>query len=438
MPLSLDRCGTLGGDVEMVPTLKLLAERHPDVDFYMVGRNSGERPADVGLPANVVNPWIEWAPLVRQVIAAAGLNKSNLTIEEHRRAAQLLQDFTLETFTTLDGLVMWLGQHGTTNTPLPSIKNRDVLTKPYDWSTLYCSYLLQGINAWRDVDPWNREEVLLNADPRNYPKYRDTKWPLQHPVLAQYNTINSIKHERYGDDGSSSPNGDHNFEWWDSVNLATIARPEDRSQVWQSKVRSVYSRLEISALVPGAPYGDTVKFNADFNRPHKFGIVINETRREGSSARLRVNVLRDWVLPLDPGFMHGKWSDRSLRELGVDIQPVRQLDYISRLQSALCTFTTPSSGSGWATMKPWEAFAAGVVCFFHKDYDDQDNILSDADPDLRKFLRVDSPGQLRERVKNTCNSESVWRHVTKLQREHFERAAEEKWWLKLIEERLGL
>jgi hypothetical protein len=53
MPLTLDRCGNLGGDVEMVAVVKELALRHPEDDFFLTGRNTGERPADVGLPGNV-------------------------------------------------------------------------------------------------------------------------------------------------------------------------------------------------------------------------------------------------------------------------------------------------------------------------------------------------------------------------------------------------
>jgi hypothetical protein len=432
MPLSLARCGTAGGDVEMIPTLKLLAERHPDVDFILVGRNTGELPAAVGLPTNVSNPWVTWQPLIRAELNAAGLNHGNLTIDEHVRVREILEAHTRATFESLDGLVSWLGQHGTTNTPLPSIQERSRLTKPYDWSSLYCSYLLWGVNAWRDADPLRREEVLLNADPRNYPKYRDTKWPLRHPVLAQYDVVNTIKHERYGDATG--------FEWWHLVlgDDVDVEPGRDENELWRSKVRSVYSRLEISALVPGTPFGDTVKFDDDFERPHDLGLVINETRREGALGKTRRQILRDWVLPLEPAFIRGKWSDQSQRELGVEITPVPVVNYLSLLQTARCTLTTPSSGSGWATAKPWEAFAAGVVCFFHNAYDDQDHILGDAPPELRAFLRVGSAAELAERVRTVSRDRETWRWAVKLQREHFERAVAELRWLRLIEERLEL
>lgn len=444
MPLSLAGCGSLGGDIEMVPTLKLLAERHPDVEFILIGRNSGEDPADVGLPSNVSNPWRTWQPHIRSLLNTYGLNYPNLTIADHRRVADVLHDVTRHDFTELDGIIMWLGQHGTSNQPLPKIDNRTHLTKPYDWATLYGSYLLRGINAWRDLDPWTREEVLLNSDVRNYPKYRDGKWPWRHPILGQYNQVNTVKHERHGDPTLF-------WKWHEESNYGVTA-PDNTSELWQSQLRTEYARLEVSALLPGTPFGDTVRFNDDWYRPHNFGIIINETRREVNVAKARRTVLREWVLPLYAagrvGFIHGKWTQRSLNELTdfarnhlgttIDIRPIPQLEYITELQTARCTLTTPASGSGWATAKPWESFAAGVICFFHPDYDDQDNILEDADPELRSFLRVHSPGELRERLTKMDTNEVMWRHFVHLQRDHFMRAVREERHLTMIEERLDL
>jgi hypothetical protein len=407
MPLQLEKCGSLGGDVEMVPTLKLLAERHPDVQFVLIGRNSGEVPSDVGLPSNVINPWIAWRHQVRRELRNRGLTYANLRVEDHIRVKDLLVEITGRAITDLDGIVMWLGQHGTTNTPLPSIKDRSVLTKPYDWATLYASYLLQGINTWRDVDPHGREEVLLNSDVRNYVKYRDAKWPWKHPVLGQFNQANAVKHEQ----------GDH-------VALSTV--------------KTVYSRIEISSLVPGTPFGDTITYDTNVDRPHDFGIVFNETRREVPYDKSRRRALKDWVLPNSPGFIHGKWSEATLRQLDVSIRPIPQLDYLAKLQSTRCTLTTPASGSGWATAKPWEAFAVGVVCFFHPLYDTQSNILADAPNALYEWLRVRSPLDLRDRIRYMRDNPVFWREVIDLQRTHFDDAVHKLQYLHMIEERLGL
>jgi hypothetical protein len=407
MELDLTKCTSLGGDNEMVPTIKLLANRHPSILWVLVGRNSGEDPSAVGLPRNVLNPWTHWAPELRRRLNYHGLNYANLSIDDHLKLRDLMQGIVGDTMRDLSGLVMWIGQHGTSNSPLPSIKNRNQLTKPYDWANLYAGYLLQGLNSWRDQDPGHLEPVLLNADARNYPKYRDSKHPLDHPVLGQYNQVNLMKHET-GSDVISSP------------------------------TRTIYSRLEISSLVPGAPFGDTITFNDRWHGRNDFGVVLNETRRDVALHRSRRRALADWILPLQPAFIHGVWSEKTMNELEVFPKPIPLLEYIPKLQSVHSTFTTPASGSGWATAKPWEAFAAGTVCFFHPLYDDQDNILADAPNTLRDFLRVKTLAELARRVRMVHEDQATWRWTVELQRHHFEKACSELTYLKLIEARLHL
>jgi hypothetical protein len=417
MELRLNKCTSLGGDNEMVPTLKLLAERHPDVDFVLVGRNSGDNPDDVGLPKNVINPWIHWAPELRRRINYLGLNYANLSIEDHLKLRDMMLHMIHDTFQHLDELVMWIGQHGTSNVPLPSIKDRNQLTKPYDWANLYAGYLLTAINSWRARNPLQYEPVLLNADARNYPKFRDMAHPLYFPVLGQYNQTNLMKHE---------------------TGTEVIASPTE----------TVYSRLEISSLVPGAPFGDTITFDNKWVGRRSFGVVMNETRRDVSLERSRRKIVQDWLFQIDTAFFHGVWSDKTVEEINNHWfrdhedefypKPVPLLEYIPKLQTVHSTFTTPASGSGWATAKPWEAFAAGTVCFFHPAYDDQDNILSDAPNALRDFLRVSTPAELARRVKMVHEDPGTWGWAVNAQRIHFEKACSELTYLKLIEARLGL
>lgn len=426
MPLTLDKCGSLGGDVEMVAVVKTIAERHPDDEFWLIGRNTGERPEDVGLPANVINPWTEWSPKLLQRKREASLNKSNFTVAEHMRMRGLFDELTLPTITSMDHIIMWSGQHGTTNLPIPGVRRPGELTKPHDWSAQYCSYLLRGINVWRDVDPWNREEIWLNSDPRNYLKMRDLKWPLRHPVLSQYTHTHNIKHERYGDPSQFA-------EFSSLLNVAALDTPDGR---WTASVDVEYARLEVNGLLPGTPFGSLITYdNTHAGRAH-FGMFVNETRRYVKESIARVNVVRDWVLPLRPAWLHGKWSQGSLDELGVDIQPAPWELYFPRLHSVLATLTTPASGTGWATAKPWEAFAAGTVCFFHPGYDTQDNVLGDAPDWLRAYLRVSSPSELQARVTGLTENETLWRTVVDAQREHFDAATREPEFLRRIESRI--
>jgi hypothetical protein len=437
MPLSLERCGNLGGDVEMAAVVGELARRHPEHEFVLIGRNDLSVPIEVGLPSNVINPWIDWQPELSSQVKAIRSPDHGLTVDEQRRIIEVFDKLTLDAFDQLDGLVVWVGQHGTTNMPLPSIRQPGQLTKPYDWSIYYCSYLLRGINRWRSVDPYRREEVYLNADARNSHKMRDLSWPLRHPVLTQYTYGKRVKHERFGDPDIPGvvPLYDGVGRWSDYAHFQT------EPFLWTSTVDNVYSRLEVNGLRPNTPFGDLISYNDDWDRPGNFGLFINEARAVGIRPELaRAKIFSEWVNPLEPYFVHGSWSDTGKAVIGRDVRPAPWEEYYPRLHSVRCTLTTPSSGSGWATAKPWEAFAGGTVCFFHPAYDTQNNILSDAPSELRSWLRVKSPGELKMRVDHLSSAagQSDWWWLVHQQRSHFKRAVKTLDYLTAVETRLGL
>ena len=420
MPLTLAKCGTLGGDIEMTATLTALANRYPDDTIVLIGRNTGENPQDVGLPANVVNPWTKLNAVVRSYINENKMNHPSLSIEEHNVLNHFMLDITRQYWNRADAVIMWVGQHGTSNGPIPKIGNRTQWTKPQDAFAFYASYLLRGINRWIDADPFMREPIFLNADPRNYLKMRDLKWPLARPVLTQYKFTHNIKHERYGD-------------------------PMDGGDVWEAKVHNVYSRLELNALMPGTPSGDLLWYDGVWEGRDRFGVVINEARTIGVKyEKSRLHAMLNWIMPLYPSFVHGTWSEgskftiRNEWDRSFDPKPVAWEDYTSTMHRVRCTFTTPSSGSGWATTKPWEAFGLGVVCFFHPGYDTQDNILKDADPHLRNWLRVSTPDQLRDRVAHlsTPAGRLDWMALVGLQKQHFDRNITDPTFMKMIHDRL--
>lgn len=437
MPLTLDKCGNLGGDVEMVAVVKKLALRHPSDEFVLVGRNSGEPPSEVGLPRNVINPWTEWRETLRRKLAQTNI-KGNLTVEQHKKVIKIFRELFGDMWRNLDNLVLWVGQHGSSNMPIPKIDDVNELTKPQDWCAFYAGYMLDGVNHFRDVDPMTREEVWLNADARNKHKMRDLKWPLRNPILTQYGFSNNIKHERYGDDRLPSAIWGNDEQTWNWGKIAVTEFQNPR--VWHSTVRNVYSRLEVNGLAPDTPFGNLISFNDDFDRPGDFGMFINEARAIGVRPEMsRLHIMKEWVMPLDKriAFLHGTWSSqRYFEKLGRAIHPAPWDQYYPKLHSVRCTFTTPSSGSGWATAKPWEAFAGGTVCFFHPAYDDQDNILGDAPAELRAWLRVQTPRDLQVRVDAVSRSRDTFHWLITQQREHFNNAIAEKRYLKMIEERI--
>lgn len=431
MPLTLEKCGTLGGDVECIPVVKALAQRHPDDTFYLFGRNSGEVASAAGLPTNVINPWTEygWRDELRTFIKRHELN-GNFTVDEQRKLIAFMDSMVRPLVDEADGVVGWIGQHGTTNQPTPGItkKSSGQLTRPQDFSVIYCSFFLNAINRFRDADPFTREEVWLNADSRNYLKMRDLAWPLLNPVLTQRTYDHTIRHER----GDRPTYVDANWDNW------TNARTLDKNGhlVWESTVRCVYSRLEINALMPGTPFGDLVSYSDDFDRPGRFGLFINEARTYVSDATKRVNALRDYALPARPHFVHGTWSKKSQDELGVDITPAPWSEYYPKLHSVRCTLTTPSSGSGFATTKPWEAFAAGTVCFFHPLYDDQNHILGGLPDVAQRWLRVKHPGDFQRKLHEVSNDRDLWEWLVREQRAYFEREIDRLRYIELIEGRL--
>jgi hypothetical protein len=431
MPLTLEKCGNLGGDVEMVAVVKELALRHPDDQFILIGRNSGEHPQDIGLPSNVLNPWARgegsWKPQLDAAIQRDGDIKGQvLTPERQLRLARLFDEITFPMFRRLDGMVMWVGQHGTSNTPIPKVSDPSELTKPQDWCAWYSGFMLRGINHWRDTrGPWEYEEICLNADARNRHKMRDMKWPLRHPILAQFNSSKNLKHERYG----------YTTGLLDDPRWLNYANDIGQN-TWQSTVRDAYARLEVNGLRPRMPFGDLISFNDSWHRPGHFGLFINEARAIGVRPELqRKTILEQWIAPLEPHFIHGTWSSEPYKDR---IKPAPWSEYYPRLHSVRTTLTTPSSGSGWATAKPWEAFAAGTVCFFHPEYDTQNNILGDAPAELQYWLRVKTAAELRERVEhlNLHEGRVLWQRLVEMQRTHFNLALQELTYMKMIEERL--
>lgn len=432
MPLDPKNWGVVGGDDEPPLLLKTLALTYPDVEWVLVGRNSGERPEDVGLPSNVTNPWTELRNVVSSKLRAArDTNEKIAVYDEH----------TLDLFRNVDGLVIWTGQHGTSNSPIPVVgAGWESVTKPQEAFINYASYIIRGINAYRQVDPVNREEVWLCPDPRNYVKCRDLKWPPRHPVLGQFVFNRTDKHERYTDTRTPEECG-----------FGDVVERVDDGHVWLARHKYMYSQLEICGILPEHV---NAEFSDDFHNRRRFGLFINEARAYVKHNRR--DAFMDYVLPLNPDFVHGKWGKESQEMItalgGPTIEPAPADEYYDKLRSVKCTFTTPSSGSGWATTKIWQAFATGTVCFIHPEYDTQGHVVPTTaqcenpeappiDPmerNLAAWLRVESPEQLHKRVEVVSSSYETWLWLVRAQRMLYDRACSERRIIRLIAERLGI
>lgn len=410
--LDPSKWGAVGGDNEPLALLTTLAERNPDVEWVVAGRHGGD---PVGLPANVFVPEVP---------------------RDEGQAKRVIQQW----YTGADGAVIWLGQHGTSNTRIPQHDDPSKLTSPQQSFMRYAGPIISGLNSVNG----RYEPVWLCADPRNYLKARDLKWYPTREILGQYDWMRTQRHHRFGDPAhprdyvaglAEAPQG------LDPQAIATLSSEIDNGS-WASDHYYCYSGLELT----GVPRWED-EVDVPWHIRKRFGIVVNEAR---SYVKLdRPTIVRDWVTPLRPDFIYGKWSDAGQETAGLSIEPVHYTELRDALAQAKSTFTTPSSGSRWATAKPWECFALGVVCFFHPAYDDQGHIVPtleqaaelsehDVRRNLAAWLRVRDPRELELRVNAVERDEGTYAWLRDAQLELLRRARDEQRCVNLIEERLGL
>lgn len=395
--------GSVGGDNEAPYMLFDLAARYPEIDWVVAGRHSV---GDAVLPPNIITPDFP------NGIDIAG----NI---------EMMKDIHL----SCDGAVLWVGQHGTTNMPTPQLNKPDIRTFPLDEGLIYVGPTINALNCVGPPEEGGYEPVWLCADPRNYLKLRDMKLYPKNPVLAQYNFTRKQRHFRWGDHKSPAELG--------------LTRSEViKNGHWSTEHSYEYSGLELTG-VPNWPT-DSLPGWDDRNR---FGIIINENR---SYVKMdREAIMKKWVMPLGPSFVHGKWSDKTLKANGWEFESIPYQDIPDVSSRAKSTFTTPASGSMWATAKPWEMFQLGVVCFFHPFYDiqghiiptlEQATLLPESDPLrlLTWWLRPKSPEELKLRVDRVHEDRDSYEWIVAEQRRLLAAAREKDLCMRKITSRLGI
>ena len=391
------------GDPEAPNLLLRLAERNPDDEFYVIGKHDGHAG---DMAPNVIDPWPG----------------------EDRTSYTALEDL----ITGLDGVILHVGQHGTTCMPTPSIKDRDMLTSPLQMSQNYGAFLLNGLNLLGDRTNGQAPVVWLCPDPRNYLKCRDLKWPtgttLEEPILAQYSYLRmGRKHERWGDDRLP-----------DDLDFAA----QGDGSLWVATHHYAQSGLELSAL--------PADWDATWGRPmfderQDFGIAStafwsNQPTERRSSYTKRI------IDAYGPDFeIWGKWDDESLAEIApFEVGVNKPAGFQSLLESWKCTvaFSPPARGGHdkkWVAAKPWHAFAAGTVCFFigygdaqgwivparaedgPKTFEVGDGLWSIRDDwttsDLRlaRWLRCDNAAELAKKVRLVADDQHLWQQLVEAQ-----------------------
>lgn len=421
--------GESGGDNEPPALLLTLAVKHPEVTWVVFSKNSGWVPP---LP-NIENPWQEWSAEVK-AFGPTSYRNEDQSPEACYRTVAFYDELITPIFDTFDGIVTWIGQHGSSSRPIPSVKNQTIYTKPLISSVHYASHSFTGINRWRNSDPIAREEVWLIADVRNYIKARDLKWPRRHPILGQFDFTRSEKMERYGDPRSP-----------DECGFRAFTAPSEPG-LWRADDVYTYAGVELVGI------RDAFRDQwLDWEERDRFGVIINEARGYAVPGGMdRLSITRDWILPMGPSWVHGTWSKGSLETLATTIKPIPYTEVYEYMMRAKSTFTTPSSGSQWATAKPWEAFSAGLICFFHPMYDTQGHIIPtlqqvDDDPQmdpntaaLARWLRVRTPDELRGRIDAVHSSRETYEWLRDAQYDHLQHALMKQQCVTSIERRLGL
>ena len=394
-----------GGDVDVARALHIMSRMMPDDEFHLIGRNSAGDPTKCPhpYPDNVFNTsWEHTKDLGLKMIG------DKLSVETKKQKLAELADAFVPMFLEMDAIIVWAGQHGGSQTFIPSVSDREVLTNPQMSFMNYASFIVAGINAWREKNN-PQEEIWLCPDPRNYLKARDLAWPISKPVIGQHDLVRKCKHERYGD--PSEPDG-YNAVWADK---------SDRG-VWHADWPYAYGALEMTGAPNPAHVMPLDRILDTLADRSTFGVIMNENRIAGKPVVQRGYILENWLAPYFPDLeLVGKWSPKTIERLGIpEPRTVPYGEMAGTLRKWMCTITTPASGSGWATTKPWECFAHGTVCFFHPFYDIQDHILGDAPEELHQWLRVKSAGELVSRVQYLQENPSVWKSLIRMQREYYE------------------
>ena len=384
------KASTVGGDLDQIRLLKRLAHKHPEHEFFLIGRNTGEDPQALGYPDNVVNPWGPGRWRVN-TIGQAKVNKDPQVVYQPARDFwELAQDIQL------DDMIMWAGQHGGSSLPIPPVDYSwasEQRTTPQVSFVNYGSYLLDFCNR-KQLEP-----LFLVPDPRNYIKMRDLAVPVTRPVLAQY-AFNREYKQDFGLLGESTP-----------------GYPDKTVKL--TKHHYIYSGIELTALEqPHTSHGvDSLDISEEgWRRRQDVGLISNENRREVTDPRAAL--VNRWLLSNFAGAeIYGTWSDKGMEEINRRPEPVPTQDMYKTLRRFRSTITFPASGSGWITSKIWECFAAGTVCFIHPKYDVQDNA------GLRgyylKFLRVTSPEDFKKKVLELNTNYELWRTIIVKQNEFF-------------------
>jgi hypothetical protein len=439
------------GDAEGPNLLRRLARRNPDITWALVGRNNlGTEPFE----PNVFNPWAH----------RGAQDDGTKTTAASPGFADKMSAF----IGTLDGIVVQVGQHGTSHSSIPKSDatweqfDTDPLehgTIPYDWAYTYAGFLIKGLNLLGDRTDGRAPVVWLVADPRNYIFARDIKWPTgMDDILSQYEYSRLQRHERFRDPRTPAELGVKHVE--------TVDR---EGEIWVVRHQHRYADLELMILPDDwqqwthktfderVPIGvATTSFAPLMGKSGAgdVGVGTDKTRRS--------ELVRDFVLTSYPDApVFGKWDEKSLADVPSGAVTINKPhEFFDLLGSWRTTVALPALNTSWTVAKVYQAWASHTVCFMLRNLDAQGWMLpsrrpeghievapglysirddwTDNDIALANWLRIETPEELKSRVDAVNADEETRRWLGKAQLDLLTR----RWNAQLleheIERKLGL
>ena len=399
-------------DAEAPNLLVRLAKRNPDVTFALVGKHT---PITIELPPNVYDPWPSWSVSLEDVESVIGYAQREL-----------------------NGMIMHVGQHGTSQVPIPLLATHwvdDDWTNPLCSAQIYGGYLIRILNYLGDKTNGKFPVSWIVPDPRNYVKARDLKWPmgLDH-VLSQTITTQCHRHDRWLDPRSPEELG------YEDVEI------EREGEIW--RVHHHYRHSGAELMILDDDWEETWGLRP-FEERTLLGVASTAFWNPNAEWR-RSRVIREWVLDWLPAAeIFGYWDPKCVKADGTPalmVQTNEAAKFGDVLGRWLCSLALPPAPMNvedlkWATAKQWQIMAANTVCFMQGPLDQHGWVIPSIHPTehthelgeglysvrqeddwtrdelfLARWLRVDTPAEFQQRVNLIGQSEKIWEWATRTQR----------------------
>lgn len=438
------------GEAEAVNVLYRLAARNPHVEWHIIGKSSGVPNSRY---ANIHTYWHDedgakafWGAktgggyeCTHCKTMAPGLSSMFLDCCDTARRIGKREQVIADVAGTLDGMVIHLGQHGTSHNFIPKVgctwndPPDTSRARAYVWAINYGGYLIRALNRFTEMQSGDGRGnmVWLCPDPRNYLNARDVRSPAgleQHePVLAQYDVVLNGVHERY-----QNPLAPDVYGYEGMLD----------NGLWRVKHHYRHSGLDMAML----PDDWDVWPQTPFTERYDIGVLSTAAYMPRRDFR-RSAMIADWVLTAFPDApVWGKWDERSRADLpdGANLtvnDPDDFPELLGKLKTTVILPPTPVSMNGpkWCTAKPWQAFAAGAIALMVPPVDAQGWVIpathpgdgtreiapglhsvrddwSSDDLTLAEWLRPENPEHAEQIVKKISESSGTWEWLALAQR----------------------